>query len=196
MNQNNSNRRHFSYYRELYNHRCHRQVHNNRTDGPPAFDFHHARQQHLNFENDGREAPTIIEKPPPVLAQPPLPRISANLPSQPQVPHIPTNHPPPPLPTLSVDDVPKECNWKLVADPFLCKSAALMYRWNGNMANDPSYSEVIVQDPRMFRLAIGTVSLPIDLPVPKFKVCYSNVWIILLLNYCGKIRVKFFFVRS
>jgi len=60
-----------------------------------------------------------------------------------------------------------------MTDPFLGKAPAKVYRYDGIVPNDSSYPELIVQDPRTFKSKTKSIILPIDLPVPKFKVCIS-----------------------
>jgi len=52
-----------------------------------------------------------------------------------------------------------------MVDPILSKAATKVYRYDGI---DPLYPELPNDDPRK---TFKTISLPIELTVPKFKVC-------------------------
>lgn len=88
-----------------------------------------------------------------------------------------TPPPPPPTPpptSVPIVEKPRERNWKLMADPFFGKVTTKIYRYDGIVPNDSSYPEVILQDPRTYKSKNKTISLPIELTIPKFKVCIIN----------------------
>jgi len=93
-------------------------------------------------------------------------------------PTTPPPPPPPPPQTVSIIEKPKERNWKLMADPFLSKAVTKIYRYDGVL--DPSLPELLNDDPRK---STRTISLPIELPVPKFKVC--------ILDYQFNLPIRF-----
>ena len=64
----------------------------------------------------------------------------------------------------------KPRNYKLVVDPFLVKGSAKLYRYDGNVPNDPTYPPVQVRDPRSQITRIWTRLETLDIPVPRFKV--------------------------
>ncbi|XP_069684013.1 histone-lysine N-methyltransferase SETD1 [Periplaneta americana] len=64
----------------------------------------------------------------------------------------------------------KPRNYKLVVDPFLVKGASKLYRYDGNVPNDPTYPPVQVRDPRSQLTRIWTRLEPLDIPVPRFKI--------------------------
>ncbi|XP_058128570.1 histone-lysine N-methyltransferase SETD1 [Anopheles ziemanni] len=59
-------------------------------------------------------------------------------------------------------------NFKLLADPFLHRGAAKVYRYDGVVPGDPSHPPVIPRDPRSRR--IRSRGEPLDIPVPRFKI--------------------------
>ncbi|PSN52923.1 hypothetical protein C0J52_03017 [Blattella germanica] len=64
----------------------------------------------------------------------------------------------------------KPRNYKLIVDPFLVKGASKLYRYDGNVPNDPTYPPVHVRDPRSQITRIWTRLEPLDIPVPRFKI--------------------------
>lgn len=58
-------------------------------------------------------------------------------------------------------------NYKLVVDPFLVKGATKMYRYDGNIPNDPTHHQVVPRDPRSHLTRIWTRLETLDLPVPR-----------------------------
>lgn len=66
----------------------------------------------------------------------------------------------------------KPRNYKLLVDPFLVKGASKLYRYDGNVPNDPTYPQVQVRDPRSALTRIWTRLEVLDLPVPRFKVSW------------------------
>lgn len=64
-------------------------------------------------------------------------------------------------------------NYKLVVDPVLVKGAAKMYRYDGNVPNDPTYPQVIPRDPRSHLTRIWARLETLDLPVPRFEFNYN-----------------------
>lgn len=79
---------------------------------------------------------------------------------------------PPPSPLITVPIIEKSMgsNWKLIADPVFDQVPNKIYRFNGIVPNDSLYPEVIVKDPRTFQSQHKIINLPIDLPVPIYKV--------------------------
>lgn len=151
-------RHHHSSYRydeeEHESHRVHQRHHGHRSSDENS-DYEH-----------GRVPSTRIEKPPS-----PTHLHAVRRPATPPPP------PPPPPPTAQVVEKPRERNWKLIADPALGKAPVKIYRYDGIIPNDPSCPEVIVQDPRTFKSKNKTISLPIELSIPKFKVCTPTVFL-------------------
>lgn len=158
-----SSRHHDSRHHKHHKHR-HRH-HHYRYNGE-EYDSHRGVHQrhhsHRSSDDDSeyeynRVPSTRVEKPPsPVYSQ------SVRRPATPP--------PPPPPPVVQPIEKPRERNWKLLADPALGKATTKVYRYDGIIPNDSSYSEVTVHDPRTFKSKNKTISLPIELPVPKFKV--------------------------
>lgn len=70
----------------------------------------------------------------------------------------------------------KPRNYKLVVDPFLVKGASKLYRYDGNVPNDPTYPPVQLRDPRSQLTRIWTRLEPLDIPVPRFKVRFTLFW--------------------
>jgi len=104
--------------------------------------------------------------------------------------HQPTRRPttPPPPPTVSIIEKPKERNWKLLVDPFLSKAVSKVYRYDGVL--DPSLPELPNDDPRK---TFKTITLPIELPVPKFKVCILDDQFHLSIRFSQTCSLIFFF---
>ncbi|CAG7723757.1 unnamed protein product [Allacma fusca] len=67
---------------------------------------------------------------------------------------------------------PQYSSYKLLVDPVLVKGASKLYRFDGNVPDDPCYPPVNVRDPRsslaMSRLWNRLEGL--ELPVPRFKI--------------------------
>lgn len=86
----------------------------------------------------------------------------------------PTQRPASPLPfppiAVPIIENPVGRNWKLIADPFFGQVSNKIYRFDGIVPNDFSYPEVIVKDPRIFQSKNKVTHLPIELPVPIYKV--------------------------
>jgi histone-lysine N-methyltransferase SETD1 len=140
---------HYRYDEENYEtHRGHQRHHNRRSSDEDSDYDHH------------RIPSSRVEKPPSPMHLQPIRR-----------PTTPPPPPPPPPPAVQVVEKPRERNWKLMADPFLGKATTKIYRYDGVVPNDSSYPELIVQDPRTFKSKNKTITLPIELTVPKFKVC-------------------------
>lgn len=59
-------------------------------------------------------------------------------------------------------------NYKLVVDPFIIKGTTKLYRYDGNIPNDPMHQPVIVKDPRSHLAKIWTRLETLDLPIPRF----------------------------
>ncbi|XP_016656349.1 histone-lysine N-methyltransferase SETD1B-A [Acyrthosiphon pisum] len=132
---------HYRYDQEEYeSHRAHQRHHNNRSSDEDS-----------EYEHN-RIPSTRVEKPPSPMYHQPTRRPT-------------TPPPPPPPPTVSIIEKPKERNWKLLVDPFLTKAVSKIYRYDGVL--DPSLPELPNDDPRK---TFKTITLPIDLPVPKFKL--------------------------
>ncbi|KAK6640665.1 hypothetical protein RUM44_012362 [Polyplax serrata] len=68
-------------------------------------------------------------------------------------------------------------NYKMLADPFIVKGAAKLYRYDGLVPGDPSYPPVTPKDPRPPLTWIWARMETLDLPVPRFKID---------LNYVGE----------
>lgn len=138
---------HYRYNEENYeSHRGHQRHHNRRSSEEESeYDYH-------------RIPSSRVEKPPSPMHLQPIRRPTTPPP------------PPPPPPAVQVIEKPRERNWKLMADPLLGKATTKIYRYDGVVPNDSSYPEVIVQDPRTFKSKNKTITLPIELTVPKFKV--------------------------
>lgn len=156
-----------------HKHHKHRHRHHHYRHDEEEHESHRSHQRYHNYikssdeDNEyeyNRVSSSRIEKPP-------SPMQSIWRPSTPPPPPQPP--PPPPPPTLPIVEKPKERNWKLMTDPFLSKAHTKIYRYDGIVPNNSKYSEIIVQDPRTFKSKSKTITLPIDLPVPKFKVCIS-----------------------
>ncbi|XP_046387049.1 histone-lysine N-methyltransferase SETD1B-A [Ischnura elegans] len=64
----------------------------------------------------------------------------------------------------------KARNYKLVVDPFLVKGATKLYRYDGNVPNDPTIPTVQVRDPRSHLTRIWKRLETLDIPVPRFKI--------------------------
>ncbi|KAG8238891.1 hypothetical protein J437_LFUL015176 [Ladona fulva] len=64
----------------------------------------------------------------------------------------------------------KQRNYKLVVDPFLVKGASKLYRYDGNVPNDPTMPTVQVRDPRSHLKGIWKRLEILDIPVPRFKI--------------------------
>jgi len=149
-----------------HKHHKHRHRHHHYRHDEEEYESHRGHQRHHSHrssDDDGeyeynRVPSTRVEKPP--------------SPKHLQAVRKPATPPqPPPPPPVPIVEKLKERNWKLMADPALSKAATKVYRYDGVIPNDSSCPEVIVQDPRSFKSKIKTISLPIELPVPKFKVC-------------------------
>lgn len=165
-----NSRHHDSRHHKHHKHR-HRHHHYRHDDG--EHDSHRTHQRHHSHRSSddeyeyNRVQSSKIEKPPS-----PTHHQSLNI-------RRPVT-PPPPLPphptqsSVALVEKPKERNWKLIADPVLTKTSTKIYRYDGVVPNDSSYPEVIVQDPRTFKSKNKTITLPIELEVPKFKVCILN----------------------
>lgn len=67
----------------------------------------------------------------------------------------------------------KPRNYKLVVDPFLVKGASKLYRYDGNVPNDPTYPPVQLRDPRKPPPKIWGRPDPLDIPLPRFKVRFT-----------------------
>lgn len=67
----------------------------------------------------------------------------------------------------------KPRNYKLVVDPFLVKGASKLYRYDGNIPNDPTYPPVQLRDPRKPPPRIWGRPDPLDIPLPRFKVRFT-----------------------
>jgi len=133
---------HYRYDQEEYeSHRVHHRHHNNRSSDED------------NEYEYNRIPSTRVEKPPSPMYHQPTRRPT-------------TPPPPPPPPTVSIIEKPIERNWKLLVDPFLSKAVTKIYRYDGVL--DPSLPELPNDDPRK---SCKMTTLPIELPVPKFKVC-------------------------
>lgn len=164
-----SSRHHDSRHHKHHKHR-HRHHHYRYDD--EEYESHRSHQRHHNHRNsddDNNEyeynrVPKVpssrVEKPPSPTHLQPVRRPA-------------TPPPPPPPPAVPTIEKPRERNWKLMADPLLGKAPNKIYRYDGIMPNDPSSPEVIVQDPRTYKSKTKTITLPIELMVPKFKVCIS-----------------------
>lgn len=76
------------------------------------------------------------------------------------------------LPKIAVLIIEKPLgkNWKLIADPFFGKDPKKIYRFDGVVPFDFSYPEVILRDPRTLQYKNKITHLPIELPVPMYKV--------------------------
>lgn len=163
-----SSRHHESRHHKQHRHR-HRH-HHYRYDDEGEYESHRVHPRHHSHrssdEDDyqySRRVPSQrIEKPPSPAQIRPVKRPAT----------------PPPPPSVPVIEKPKEPNWKLMVDPFITKAPTKVYRYDGVVANDSSYPEVIVQDPRTYKSKNKTITLPIELTVPKFKVCI-NLYIII-----------------
>lgn len=59
-------------------------------------------------------------------------------------------------------------NYKLLNDPFLVKGTAKLYRYDGVVPNETSYTAVTPRDPRSQLTKIWTRLETLDLPVPRF----------------------------
>ncbi|KAJ9588897.1 hypothetical protein L9F63_017775 [Diploptera punctata] len=64
----------------------------------------------------------------------------------------------------------KARNYKLITDPFLNKGGSKVYRYDGNIPNDPTCPPVQVRDPRSQITRIWTRLELLDIPVPRFKI--------------------------
>ena len=71
---------------------------------------------------------------------------------------------------------PQYTSYKLLVDPALVKGTQKLYRFDGNVPDDPLYPPIHVRDPRnsltMSRLWNRLEGL--ELPVPRFKVRGKN----------------------
>lgn len=64
---------------------------------------------------------------------------------------------------------PKPRNFKLLADPALVKCAGKLYRFDGIIPNDSTYSVVVPRDPRSPLIRIRTrPAEPVELLVPRY----------------------------
>lgn len=66
-------------------------------------------------------------------------------------------------------------DFKLLVDPVLGKGAQKVIRWNGIVANDPTYPPVIPKDPRnatAYRLRQRLE--PLELPVARYMQINAN----------------------
>lgn len=155
-----------------HKHHKHRHRHHHYRYDEKEYESHRVHQRHHNhrssdedneYENN-RVPSTRVEKPPSPMYHHPTRR-----PATPPPPPPPPS-PPPAAPTV---EKPKERNWKLLADPFLSKAVTKIYRYDG-IPNDPSQPEVIPDDPRTIKPKNTILTVPIELAVPKFKVCTIN----------------------
>lgn len=159
-------RRHSSRHHDSRHHRHHKHRHHHHHYRYNE-DEHESHRSHQRHRNHSRSSDDDIEYE--------YNRLSSSRVEKPPSPTQPVRKPstpPPPLPppTVPLVEKPRERNWKLMTDPCLGKGTVKLYRYDG-IPSDSSYPEVIVQDPRTFKSKTKTLSLPIDLPVPKFKVC-------------------------
>ncbi|CAH2007526.1 unnamed protein product [Acanthoscelides obtectus] len=69
---------------------------------------------------------------------------------------------------------PKLRNYKLMVDPFLVKGATKLYRYDGIVPNEPSYSCGMPRDPRS-HIRMWSRLETLDLPVPRFKIDVNYV---------------------
>lgn len=160
-----SSRHHESrHHKHKHRHRHHHYRYGDEED----YESHRVHQRHHNHrssDEDGEYQYNQYKRVPSErIEKPPSPM------------YIPVKRPatPPPPPAIPIIEKPKEPNWKLMVDPFITKAPTKVYRYDGVMANDPSYPELVVQDPRSFKSKNKTITLPIELTVPKFKVCILN----------------------
>lgn len=159
------NSRHDSRHHKHHKHR-HRHHHYRHDDG--EHDSHRTHQRHHSHRSSDEDHEYEYNRiPSSKIEKPPSPTHHQSL----NVRRPVTPPPPPPPPAVTLVEKPKERNWKLIADPALTKTNTKIYRYDGVVPNDSSYPEVIVQDPRTFKSKNKTVTLPIELEVPKFKVC-------------------------
>ncbi|XP_060864602.1 histone-lysine N-methyltransferase SETD1B-A-like isoform X1 [Metopolophium dirhodum] len=145
-------------------HHKHRHRHHHYRYDEEEYESHRVHQRHHNHRSSdedseyeyNRNPSTRVEKPPSPMYHQPTRRPTTPPPPPP---------PPPPPQTVSIIEKPKERNWKLLADPFLSKAVTKIYRYDGVL--DPSLPEMPNDDPRK---TFKTITLPIELPVPKFKL--------------------------
>lgn len=161
-----SSRHHDSRHHKHHKHR-HRHHHYRYND--EEYESHRVHQRHHNRRSSDEDSDyeynrvpsSRVEKPPSPVHSQPIRR--------------PATPPPlPPPPAVTVVEKPRERNWKLIADPFLSKATTKVYRYDGVVPNDSTYPELIVQDPRTYKSKNRAITLPIILPVPKFKVRISH----------------------
>lgn len=166
-----SSRHHDSRHHKHHKHRHRRHHSRSHEDSYESHRSHQRHRSHRSSDDDGeyeynRVSSTRVEKPPSPMYLQPIRKPAT-----------------PPLPPAPIVEKPRERNWKLMVDPFIVKDATKVFRFDGVVPNDSSYSEVIVNDPRPFKSKIKTVTLPLVLPVPKFRVCISfYVTVILKFN--------------
>ena len=77
----------------------------------------------------------------------------------------------------------KPKNWKLIIDPLLVKGSAKLIRYEGQVQGDPTYPTVHVRDPRIQISRHWSRLDVLDLPVPRFRVFFSE-YSILSSCYC------------
>lgn len=177
-----SSRHHDSRHHKHHKHR-HRHHHSSRYKDEDDYRVHHHQRHHYHRSSDEEveyeysRVPRVEKPPSPMYIQP------VRRPSTPPPPPPP---PPPPEPVTPTNEMPKERNWKLISDPFLAQVSTKIYRYEGVVPNDSSYPEVIVQDPRTYKSKSKTVTLPIELTVPKFRVCIliNQLSITIFITHC------------
>lgn len=89
----------------------------------------------------------------------------------------------------------KPRNYKLVVDPFLVKGASKLYRYDGNIPNDPTYPPVQLRDPRKQPPKIWGTPDPLDIPLPRFKVRFTVFGLFTSGNY-GLLRFILFYLMN